>query len=504
MVAHDHPQLMKGTAYMKILAYTTIALFIVMLLSACNNQAEYYPQEDEIASPYVIAASEPKPPVSTPQIITITPKPQPLATPEPVIADTNTFITTKRIHEDMPEFTFIRTLVDYIPGWCGEVFCTSSQWSVIITILDEEGNLIQTIDGIRQGGESEWMTADHDLFELRFDDFNFDGYMDMWLHTSMHHRGFYSNTLFWLWNPEANQFETNNQLNSINFNSGFRAVNHETRQIETISRVSIVSHRRGFYEYHAGEFIRVASEFNYFDFNPNFAHYVWKIERTDILTGEVTTEHIIADTTGVAITDLPEITIVERIESNNASPPMIARLDIRRLYQGYSIADRLIEYETTITIFSYHGNIIQEITGLKIASDTSPILRFEDFNRDGHLDMMLRVAQGGSMRNDPHYIWLWDVDARQFVLHEELTELSFRAGISINENNWLGNSGNIHAFSRGGMGYYLWESYAFIDDIFTLIETRVQLPDYTKHADKVTIINFINGTESIHFIPWEE
>jgi len=66
------------------------------------------------------------------------------------------FITTKRIHSDMQEFTFIRRLGDYV---------NSSQYSDVeryasIVIKDEDGNIVQEINGLTQGGRQGWMTAD--------------------------------------------------------------------------------------------------------------------------------------------------------------------------------------------------------------------------------------------------------------------------------------------------------------------------------------------------------
>ena len=143
-----------------------------------------------------------------------------------------TFSTTMRIHEDMPEFTFYRKLGDYL---LNPAFIDNERY-VTVTIVDENGNLIQIIDGIVQGGHGGWMTADHELFEIQFDDFNFDGYMDMWLITAVNPGtaggawGYY-----WLWEPERGQFVKNEQLGIIG-DMVWLNVDYENNQISTVSR----------------------------------------------------------------------------------------------------------------------------------------------------------------------------------------------------------------------------------------------------------------------------
>ena len=77
-------------------------------------------------------------------------------------------------------------------------------------------------------------------------------------------------------------------------------------------------------------------------------------------------------------------------------------------------------------------------------------LSFDDWNFDGHLDIGLWAYLGGSMRNDPHYYWLWDNSLKQFIRNEELEEISNISTISVEENRLdcytrLGASGGANA-----------------------------------------------------------
>ena len=145
------------------------------------------------------------------------------------------FITTKRINENMPLFTFYHKIGDYTAYTFFEAERYTRRY-VSITIVDENGNLIQIIDGIAQGGHSDWMTPDHELFQLRFDDLNFDGYLDIRLITAINPgtaRGEWA--YHWLWKPELGKFVSNEQLNDLSDMNAI-AVNYETSQIEIHSR----------------------------------------------------------------------------------------------------------------------------------------------------------------------------------------------------------------------------------------------------------------------------
>jgi hypothetical protein len=172
--------------------------------------------------------------------------------PEKVI-----FRTTQRVHVDMPEFTFYRIVGDHLSGESDYEFAGIERYATII-IKDENGNLIQKIDGIAQGGHSSWSLAvDDDTFGIRFADFNFDGYLDMWVHTAINPGsagGAWAR--YWLWNAETGQFEENAQLSAIH-NMSYLSVDEDSQQVLDRFRFSGEHWQTRVFEYINGEFVVV-------------------------------------------------------------------------------------------------------------------------------------------------------------------------------------------------------------------------------------------------------
>jgi hypothetical protein len=183
--------------------------------------------------------------------------------------------------------------------------------------------------------------------------------------------------------------------------------------------------------------------------------------------------------------------------------PAIARLDMLR---GGNPAWSDYIYEATITIHRECGELIQEITGIGIYPNMSmPFIwideenpynfHFADYNGDGFLDMGLRMTPGGSMRNDPHYFWLWCVESAQFVRNHELEILSDFASVTLNEH------GNISAHSRETSGHYYFEIFSFEGGELVHIGTEEHRPfndndgNFIKFAVRNT--NHATGTETI-------
>ena len=133
----------------------------------------------------------------------------------------------------------------------------------------------------------------------------------------------------------------------------------------------------------------------------------------------------------------PDRTFIEK--TNNPNNPMVAHLDMWWV-EGVSHTNRWWgSYDATITIKTVYGELIQKITKIK----TSPIsqkfisinyenpfnFHFSDYNANGFLDMGLRIGTGGSIRNDPHWFWLWDDEISQFIRNYELGKWSNTASI---------------------------------------------------------------------------
>jgi len=208
---------------------------------------------------------------------------------EPSEADeTIIFTTTMRIHEDMPEFIFHRKLGAYLavsyPPSPGNFDYMKRYVSIVI--MDEDGNLIQEIEGITQGGHADWMTADHDLFHIQFEDFNFDGYLDMRLIGAINPGtagGVWE--YFWLWNPSIGQFEQNEQLSELSEMANL-GVDHDMQWIRVNRRGGPTRRFYSFFEYIDGEFVLAAYGDNYFRVDLENEQFQWEITRTQVKTGK--------------------------------------------------------------------------------------------------------------------------------------------------------------------------------------------------------------------------
>jgi len=154
-----------------------------------------------------------------------------------------TFVTTKKIHEDIPEFTFTRIVGNYLDNHL--IYDIPSAVEVTIIIEDDEGNITQIISGLSQSYS--FINSD-----ITFDDFNFDGYLDMRLKRWQDSiGGLVAREYFWLWDNEIAQFILNEQLMEID-QAGLNA-NSEDQRIVARQRVG-ASSRLLFYEYHNGTF----------------------------------------------------------------------------------------------------------------------------------------------------------------------------------------------------------------------------------------------------------
>ena len=160
-----------------------------------------------------------------------------------------------QIHEDMPEFLFVRRIGGIVDFDVEPSFPQLREVSILI--YDDMNNLIQYIPNLFQ--------ADSSIMQgIVFDDLNFDGYLDMrlmrWQDSAW---GLLANEYFWLWDSSSAQFVLNEQLMDIYFIE-LRAC-HETRQIGAFNRGDGTFVRFSYYEYRDGEFVLVADERYYFE-----------------------------------------------------------------------------------------------------------------------------------------------------------------------------------------------------------------------------------------------
>jgi len=172
-----------------------------------------------------------------------------------IIADTEeityeTFFRI-RIHENMPEFEFVRRIGRLIDNDIEQSLPEPREIS--ITIYDDMGNIIQHISGLSQSDS-------HILSGIEFDDLNFDGYLDMRLMRWQDGAGgLLANEYFWLWDNSISQFVLNEQLMEIEYAK--LTTCHETSQIVVFNRGDgTFYYRLSHYEYKDGRFVLISDE----------------------------------------------------------------------------------------------------------------------------------------------------------------------------------------------------------------------------------------------------
>jgi len=366
-------------------------------------------------------------------------------------------------------------------------------WERYVTIIirDENGEMIQEIDGIVQGGQAGWaLPRLDDWFGIEFDDFNFDGYLDMFMLSAINHgsaRGAWA--YFWLWNPETGQFEQNKRLSEIS-DFAWLETCHETHRIIVSSRGSgggpWATH---YYKYENGDFIVTSSVFSEWisrRFVPSYIQTTY----SDYLRGKTIVETDPPNS-------LPDYTIRKSVDINPNMdfPTHEVTLEMWRLPDGSDYRVFGYQYEIAIVIqqLNQYGQTLswQAITGLRagygygrwIAPDLeNPLnLHFADFNGDGYLDMALRRSppMTGGMADDPHYFWLFDPESPSwqgsFVRNYSLGHVASFGQVMSAENGYV-TIFTWHAFTSG------WATYAYADGEFVQIcfkEAGIPVDDAT-------------------------
>ena len=188
------------------------------------------------------------------------------------------FTVTQQISSEMPEFKFQLTgeksgeyqLVYSGPGYerLGRSvmhFVHDAMYVHSLRITDIYGDLIQEIRDLNVSvfgfclwGWHMYTFTEAEMWGLRFEDFNFDGYLDIALQYT--HGGFMQNALsyFWLWDSEQGQFVTNDNLQYIS-TTAFIGVIPEIERVYARTQLNTVQEIIVYYKYVDGDFLWVTS-----------------------------------------------------------------------------------------------------------------------------------------------------------------------------------------------------------------------------------------------------
>ena len=193
------------------------------------------------------------------------------------------FTTIARIHPDMPEFTFHRVVGNLLNL---DNLDIPEPRPVTIIIENGTGDIVQIISDLTQSNQM-FLWNDSDII---FEDFNFDGYMDMrllrWSDTGESMRMI---DYVWLWDTDISQFILSEQLTRLD--AADIIANQNTQQIETWIRLSFpIGFRYSYHEYRDGEFVLVSYAEHFQRFDDNSQWIYTEIIRTNVLTGEIIIE----------------------------------------------------------------------------------------------------------------------------------------------------------------------------------------------------------------------
>ena len=176
------------------------------------------------------------------------------------------FSITKQISENLLPFNF-RLL--------GEIPKDDAILIHSLIITDNDGNLINEFSELMVSAENisnppafGWnygIFTEENLYSLRFEDFNFDGYLDIALQHSFGGSARNHPSYFWLWDNDAGEFVQNSQLEFFSFESEVYT-NEYTKRLVTSHRMGSMGYSTYFYKYHNGEFIRDNTSMNQFFF----------------------------------------------------------------------------------------------------------------------------------------------------------------------------------------------------------------------------------------------
>ncbi|WP_310603735.1 rhodanese-like domain-containing protein [Anaerosporobacter sp.] len=169
------------------------------------------------------------------------------------------FAETIKVNEKMPEFT-VHLTGENIKGYGANYdkaryYIISSENHIKnITITDDKGDLVQNIGDLSRGNES----LEKAMYGLVFEDWNFDGYMDIGLSANcdgaIRSEPFY----YWLWDDRLRRFVKNEELMEIS-EEGIISINKEEHLLRCYTYYGLCNEAR-YYKYVKDKFVLVCLE----------------------------------------------------------------------------------------------------------------------------------------------------------------------------------------------------------------------------------------------------
>jgi len=204
----------------------------------------------------------------------------------PDIVTSIDYTVTKRINDGMPEFDF-RVEGENVKGYHLDfyrnkyyILCDENQ-IFKLTISSKDGTFKQEFSGL------ETMSHPRDDFGIAFDDWNFDGYLDvsLWKYPG----GTMGNSphYFWLWDNAAQKFVANEQLEKMSDYSWLQT-DEETKQVVNRQRAGFGNYGTWYHIYKNGEFILVKFEEIWMEWVPDEDKYIKHVRIEELIGAKMT------------------------------------------------------------------------------------------------------------------------------------------------------------------------------------------------------------------------
>ena len=167
------------------------------------------------------------------------------------------FTVSRKINEQMPEFTF------HIQGsnekrygitYDGDKYYLMYDENQIeeITITDSEGTVIQKISDLYTANSA----SEEDMYGFSFDDWNFDGFTDISLWTFTGGSMLNKPTQYWIWNNNVGEFVEDKELADFSSCSTVY-IDIESNLVASYTRVDGSENITVYYKYGNGKFVCV-------------------------------------------------------------------------------------------------------------------------------------------------------------------------------------------------------------------------------------------------------
>ena len=178
------------------------------------------------------------------------------AKPEDIITPIS-YTVTRTINSEIPEFEFklegARVEKTYLSSSQSDYYYSQADTEIsTLTVSSKDGSFKQEFTNLSTCTSS----SESDMYGLSFDDWNFDGYLDVSLWQYIGGSMGNAPTYYWLWDNDVGMFVANTELGEISESSTvYRDV--ANKQVKSFTNFGCGGYGEGYYEYINGNYVTV-------------------------------------------------------------------------------------------------------------------------------------------------------------------------------------------------------------------------------------------------------